>query len=147
VTDISLLKRYSAPRVRSVVAPGGRLLPSRAHGVEALTVGVDGQGDAVLWSPWFTVGVDELGPRMSSGPQRGLPTRKGVGTAYVTPPETWNLAGIASGWSLPGQATPSRQPTTALAIGRGWTPAPAGAAPLPGLPEPARMVPPMLPTR
>jgi hypothetical protein len=147
VTDLSLLKRYSAPRIRSIVAPGGRLLPARSHGVEALTVGLDGQGDVVQWSPWFTIGADELGPRMSSGPQRGRPTRKGTGTAYVTPAETWNLAGIASGWSRPGVATPSRQPTTQLAIGRGWTPIAGGTAPLPGLPEPARMVTPRLPGR
>lgn len=140
---------YTAPLVRSIAAPGGRLVPSRSHGVEQSTTElVETEFAHTLWSAFLgVVGVNARGPLQSSGPAAGRPTRHGIGTAFVTPAIGWNLAGVATGWSRAGAATPSRQPTTKLALGRGWLPfgsSGANGAPLPGLPEPARMVQPRL---
>lgn len=140
---------YTAPLVRSIAAPGGRLVPSRSHGVEqATTELVETEFAHTLWSAFLgTIGVNVRGPVQSSGPAAGLPTRHAIGTAYLTPLSGWKLSGVADGWSRPMIATPSRQPTTKLALGRGWLPfgsSGAQGAPLPGLPEPARMVQPRL---
>lgn len=141
---------YQAPLVRSIVAPGGRLMPARSHGVEAPTTElVEVQFTHTLWSAFLgVIGVNVRGPLQSSGPSRGLPTRHGIGTAYVTPAHAWGMIGGGSGWSEVGdQGVIRKQPTTKLAIGRGWLPFGsfgANGAPTPSLPEPARMVQPRL---
>lgn len=136
------------PRVRSIVAPGGRMVPARSHGVRNVTSElIESEPAVAIWSPWLHCSPDFRGPLQSSGPLAGLPTRHGLGTAYMTPLSGWGLSGVATGWSRPGAPTPAQQPTTRLAIGRGWRPfgaQGANAAPLPSLPEPARMVAPRL---
>ena len=124
-------------------------MPSRAHGVEqSTTETAETQFGGTLWSAFLGLVAPALrGPLQSSGPAAGRPTRHAIGTAYVTPAVGWKLSGVAEGWSRPGAATPSRQPTTKLAIGRGWLTFGANGAngaPLPSLPEAARMVQPRL---
>lgn len=125
-------------------------MPARSHGVELRTSELlEAEPAHTLWSPWLgRVPIDYRGPVLSSGPQAGEPTRHGIGTAYVTPANAWGMIGGGSGWSVPGdQGVMRRQPTTKLAIGRGWLPFGsfgANGAPTPSLPEPARMVQPRL---
>lgn len=141
---------YLHPLVRSIAAPGGRMMPSRSHGVERRTTELaETSADTTLWTAFLGLIEDrgQRGPLISSGPQRGNPHQHAQGTAYVTPVSGWNLSGVAGGWSFPAASNPSRPPTARLAVGRGWLPFGsngANGAPLPSLPEPAQMVAPRL---
>ena len=133
---------YTQPLVRSIAAPSGRMVPARSAGVERPQP-IEPSG-VTLWSAFLgVIGLDGRGPVMSSGPQAGQPTRPALGTAYVTPPQLFNLSGIASAWSFPAKPNPSRQPTAKLAFGK-WLTGQGQATALPSLPEPGRMVYPSL---
>lgn len=134
---------YLAPLTRSVAGLAGVMLPSQSAGFERPAEHFATEDTADHWTPFgvFRALGDAL--RMSSGPQAGLPTRPAIGTAYSTPAAMFNLAGVANGWSVPGEPTFSRPPTPRVALGK-WTPFGSAQAPLPTLPETQRMVQPQL---
>lgn len=161
------IRPYTAPLTRSLGATFSKMIPSRSAGALNPTEHFQNEDSATWWTPWglFSVqdspisspadvagyglpraqGGPEGAPVLSSGPPgiAGEPTRPAIGTAYKTPSSLWNLACIATGWSRPLQATPGRQPTAKMAVGK-WTPFGGGSAPLPSVPAPGRMVAPLL---
>jgi hypothetical protein len=155
------LRPYTTPLTRSIAFPVGRLIPSRSGPkiAPAQHLGTeDNVNDrANPYSGAYPFGVTALDPRVHAegceyGPiasihnarATGAPIapRTARGQAYVTPPALWNLSGIAERFI---QVIKAPTNTVKLATGR-WTPFDRTAThPLPGLPEPGRMIRPKLP--
>lgn len=161
------MRPYLPPLIRSLVAPMGRMVPAMSHGQGGLELYTEQEGMTDRGNPYaFGSNVSGIPPHgynalagqhYSAIPQVhnhdafGAPLEPRPATtpgAYVTPSKLWNLSGIAPGWSRPGGANPSRQPTAKMAMGRLGSLLAAGglgvAPPLPTLPESQRMVQPQL---
>lgn len=133
------LRPYVAPLTRSIAAPpGSKLLPARSGARGVSTEHFAGEDNPTNWTPWG-IFSGLVGPLLSSGPQRGKPTRPAQAEGYRQESALWNLSGVATGWSRPFAPTPGRQPTAKLAIGK-WTPFGGASRPLPGNPTPAAML-------
>lgn len=157
------LRPYTPPLTRSIAAPpGSKLLPSRSGLQEKSTEHFANEDNPTNWTPYGLFSVQDspnsspgmvsgfpppraqgtplgAGPLLSSGPQRGEPTRPAQCAQYVQWPQLWKLSGVAEGWSRPYAPTPGKQPLTKLAIGK-WTPFGSSTPPLPPNPTPAAML-------